>query len=218
MQIKNNIKRLLQYRMCLVRFRELGFEKVYSYSLAREAGVTPEQIRKDFSQFGIKGNKKGGYQVSELLDSLNYLFGKNELQDVILVGMGNIGIALSRYNCGFIQRRQYICAGFDIDPAKFRKSHTVPVYPVALMPSYIKENGISVAIIAVPALSAQDVCNQLVDCGIRGIMNFAPVILKVPKHVVVNNINLCNELESIIYTAIFARDEMGLKVSGGRRE
>ena len=212
MQIKSNIRRLLQYRMCLVRFREMGFNKVYSYSLAREAGVTPEQIRKDFSHFGIKGNKRGGYTVSDLLGSLNYLFGKTELQEVILVGMGNIGMALSRYNCGFIQKRQYICAGFDIDPAKLRKTFGVPVYPVAVMPQYIRDNGISIAIIAVPAMSAQEVCTRLVDCGIRGIMNFAPVILKVPRHVVVNNINLCNELESIIYTAIFAKDEMGMNV------
>lgn len=208
MQIRNNIRRLLQYRLCLMKFRELGFERVYSYSLGREAGVTPEQIRKDFSQFGIKGNKRGGYLITELQDALNYMFGKNELQDVILIGVGNIGTALARYNCGFYKRRKYIVAGFDIDPTKLRKNPDIRVLPMEVMPRFVKENGITVAIIAVPAISAQEVCNNLVDAGIKGIMNFAPIVLKAPKKVVVENINLCNVLESIIYCANYAEDDM----------
>ncbi len=210
MQIRNNIRRLLQYRMCLIRFRELGFERVYSYSLGREAGVTPEQIRKDFSRFGIRGNKRGGYVISELLDALNYMFGKNELQDVILVGVGNIGMALARYNCGFYKKRKYIVAGFDIDPSKIKRITEITVLPMEIMPRFVKENGISVAIIAVPAISAQEVCNNLADAGIKGIMNFAPIILKAPKSVVVENINLCNVLESVIYCANYARDDLGI--------
>lgn len=211
MNIKNNIRRLLQYRMCLMRLREMGLDKVYSYSLALEAGVTAAQVRKDFSQFEIRGKKRGGYSIHELLDKLNYIFGKNELQDVILVGMGNIGKALSRHNCRFIKKRRYIVAGFDIDPSKYKQSNDVPVLPMELMPRYIHDNGITVAIIAVPGISAQDVCNQLVGCGIRGIMNFAPVILKVPGHIVIDNINLCNVLESVIYCANYAKDNEGIE-------
>lgn len=210
MQIRNNIRRLLQYRMCLIRFRELGFERVYSYSLGREAGVSPEQIRKDFSRFGIKGNKRGGYLISELLDSLNYIFGKNELQDVILIGVGNIGMALARYNCGFFKRRKYIVAGFDIDPSKIRKINEIPVLPMEVMPRFVKENGITVGIMAVPAISAQEICNMLVNAGIKGIMNFAPIVLKAPREVVIENINLCTVLESVIYCANYARDDLGV--------
>jgi redox-sensing transcriptional repressor len=207
MIVKNTIKRLLQYRMCLVRLREMGLEKVYSYTLGREAGVTAEQVRKDFSEFEIRGKKKGGYSVNETLDRLNDIFKKNRKQDVILVGMGNIGTAFARYECGFMEKRKYIAAAFDIDPSKYRKNTEVPVLPMEEMPRFIRDNRITVAIIAVPGISAQDVCNQLVSCGIRGIMNFAPIILKVPPHIVIDNINLCNVLEGVMYCAEYAKDD-----------
>lgn len=201
MIVDNSIKRLLQYRMCLVRLREMGFEKIYSYNLGKEAGVTPEQVRKDFSKFQIRGKKKGGYSVEELLENLNRIFVKNEKENVILVGMGNIGTALALYECGFVEKRKYIVAAFEIDPSKYKKSGDVLVLPMEMMPRFINENGIKVAIIAVPAISAQDVCNQLIECGIKGIMNFAPIILKAPPEIVIDNINLCNVLEGVIHYA-----------------
>ena len=199
MQIKKNIRRLLLYRLCLVKFKEMGFNKVYSYNLGHEAGVSPEQIRKDFSQFGIKGNKKGGYDLNSLLERLNSIFKSNENQKVIIVGMGNMGRALSHYECGFTERRQYIVAGFEVDPVKIRKTYNIPVFRMTYMEDFIKENDVKIAILAVPAISAQSVCSQLVNAGIKGIMNFAPVILQVPDDVTVNNVNLCDELECIMY-------------------
>lgn len=202
MQIKKNIKRLLLYRLCLVKFKEMGFKKVYSYNLGHEAGVSAEQIRKDFSHFKIKGNKKGGYDIDDVLEKLNYIFRRNELQKVIIVGMGNIGRALSHYECGFTERKQYIVAGFDIDPVKIKKTYNVPVYHMSSMTEYIKTNSIQIAIMAVPSISAQEVCTILVESGIKGIMNFSPVLLQAPNDVIVNNINLCDELEIVIYTAV----------------
>jgi redox-sensing transcriptional repressor len=204
MKIKKNIKRLLLYRLCLVKFKEMGFKKVYSYNLGHEAGVSAEQIRKDFSHFKITGNKKGGYDIDSVLEKLNFIFRKNELQKVIIVGMGNIGRALSHYECGFTERRQYIVAGFDIDPVKIKKTYNVPVYDMQSMTEYIKTNIIQIAIMAVPSISAQEVCTDLVEAGIKGIMNFSPVLLQVPDTVIVNNINLCDELEIVIYTAVNA--------------
>ena len=202
MQIKKNIKRLLLYRLCLVKFKEMGLTKVYSYNLGHEAGVSAEQIRKDFSHFNISGNKKGGYDINEVLETLNTIFRVNESQGVILIGMGNMGRALSHYECGFTERKQYIVAGFDIDPVKIKKTYNIPVYPMDQLYSFIRENEIKIAIMAVPSISAQEICTKLVNSGIKGIMNFAPVILQVPDDVIVNNINLCDELESVIYTAI----------------
>jgi redox-sensing transcriptional repressor len=202
MRIKKNVKRLLLYRLCLVKFREMGFKRVYSYNLGHEAGVSAEQIRKDFSHFKITGNKKGGYDIESVLYKLNNIFRKNELQKVIIVGMGNIGRALSHYECGFTERRQYIVAGFDMDPVKIKKTYNVPVYDMQRMDEYIRTNNIQVAIMAVPSISAQEVCTILVDAGIKGIMNFSPVLLQVPVDVIVNNINLCDELEIVIYTAV----------------
>jgi len=202
MQIKKNIKRLLLYRLCLVKFKEMGFNKVFSYNLGFEAGVSAEQIRKDFSHFKITGNKKGGYDIDEVLEKLNYIFRRNEWQKVIIVGMGNIGRALSHYECGFTERKQYIVAGFEIDPVKIKKTYNVPVFPMSTMQDYIRSNSIRIAIMAVPSISAQEVCTQLVDSGIKGIMNFSPVLLQVPKGIIVNNINLCDELEIVVYTAV----------------
>jgi redox-sensing transcriptional repressor len=206
MQIKKNIKRLLLYRLCLVKFKEMGFTKVYSYNLGHEAGVSAEQIRKDFSHFGITGNRKGGYELDYLLERLNGIFRRNELQSVIIAGMGNMGRALSHYECGFTEKRQYIIAGFDIDPVKIKRTYNIPVFHMEQMPVFIAENDVKIAIIAVPAITAQEVCNLMVEAGIRGIMNFAPVILQAPENVIVNNVNLCDELESVIYTAITHTD------------
>ena len=201
MIIKKNVRRLLLYRLCLVKFKDMGFTKVYSYNLGHEAGVSAEQIRKDFSHFGIRGNKKGGYEIDHLLDKLNQIFIQNERQKVIIVGMGNMGRALSHYECGFTEKRQYIIAGFDIDPVKIKKTYNIPVFQLSYLSEYAMKNEVKIAILAVPAISAQEVCNIMVQAGITGIMNFAPVILQVPDSVTVNNINLCDELECVMYMA-----------------
>ena len=202
MKIKKNIRRLLLYRLCLVKFKEMGFKKVYSYNLGHEAGVSAEQIRKDFSQFGITGNKKGGYDLEYLLERLNNIFQRNEEQKVIIVGMGNIGKALSHYECGFTEKKKYVVGGFDVDPTKIKMTYNIPVYPISELPEFVKENKIKIAILAVPSISAQEVCSKLVSIGIKGIMNFSPVILQVPDDVIVNNINLCDELECVMHMAI----------------
>jgi redox-sensing transcriptional repressor len=198
MLIKNNIRRLLIYRQCLKKLKELGFEVVYSYNLGHEAEASPEQVRKDFSKFGIKGKKKAGYKIDHLLEALDTIFKKDKDQNVILVGMGNIGKALSNYK-GFATHKIVIRAAFDIDPSKQMKSFKIPVYPVEDIPGIVKKYNVKIAIIAVPKSAAQEVCSRLTSTGIRGIINFSPINLKHPKNVFVNNINLANELESLIY-------------------
>jgi redox-sensing transcriptional repressor len=201
MRIKKNIKRLLLYRLCVVKFKEMGFKKVFSYNLGHEAGVSAEQIRKDFSNFGITGNKKGGYELEHLLDKLNNIFKRNEQQSVVIIGMGNMGRALSHNDCGFTEQKQYIIAGFDVDPVKIKKTYNIPVYHMNQLSEFITVNKIKIAILAVPAISAQEVCTKLVESGIKGIMNFSPVILQAPTDVVINNVNLCDELECVMYLA-----------------
>lgn len=196
--VKRSIKRLLLYRLCLYRFKELGFEQVFSYTIGSASGVGAVQVRKDFSQFGIKGNKRGGYNIDELLEKLNNLFG-TEQKNIIVVGMGNIGKALAQYNPRFKNKNLHIVAGFDIDPSKQKKVFDIPVYPLNKIPDIIERKGVKTAVIAVPAQMAQEICNILIDYGILGILNFSPIILQVPDSVVVNDINLSNELESIIY-------------------
>jgi len=196
--IKNSLKRLFLYRACLVRLRTMGVEKVFSYTLAGETGVTADQVRKDFSEYGIKGNKKGGYEINDLLDRLEKIFHRNKDHNIVLIGMGNLGQALSKYN-KFVQRSMNVVATFDIDPFKQKMRSEIPVYPMVRLKEIIDRFRVRVAIIAVPEISAQEVCDELVRLGINGIVNFAPILLKVPKDVVLNNVNLCDELESVIY-------------------
>ena len=196
--IKNSLKRIFLYRACLSRLRLMGVEKVFSYTLANETGVTSEQVRKDFSEFGIKGNKKGGYNTNELLDVMENIFHRNKEHNIILIGMGNLGIALSKYS-QFVQRNMNIVATFDIDPFKQKVRSDIPVYSLSRLKEIIDRFKVKVAILAVPEISAQEVTDELVRLGIKGIVNFAPVLLKVPQDVIINNVNLCNELESVIY-------------------
>ena len=176
----------------------MGVEKLFSYTLAYETGVTPDQVRKDFSEFRIKGNKKGGYRVDTLLGKIEDIFSRSNTHNIVIIGMGNMGQALSKYN-GLVQRNINIVATFDIDPYKQKMRSDLPVYSMDRLQEIIERFRVNVAIIAVPELTAQQVCDELVRIGIRGIVNFAPVILKVPPFVVVNNINLGDELESVFY-------------------
>lgn len=176
----------------------MGVERVFSYTLANETGVTSEQVRKDFSEFSIKGNKRGGYDVDELLKVIENIFHRNKEHNLVVVGMGNLGIALSKYG-KFMQRNMNIVATFDIDPFKQKARAGITVYPLGRLKEIIDRFKVRVAIISVPEISAQEVADDLIMNGIKGIINFAPVLLKVPADVVVNNVNLCDELESVIY-------------------
>jgi len=196
--IKNSLKRIFLYRACLVRLRMMGVEKIFSYTLANETGVTSDQVRKDFSEFGIKGNKRGGYDVNDLLVVMENIFHRNSDHNIVLIGMGNLGLALSKYS-RFVQRNMNIVATFDIDPFKQKIRSDIPVYSMNRFKEIIDRFGVKVAILAVPEISAQEVADELVRTGIKGIVNFAPVLLKVPPEVVINNVNLCDELESVIY-------------------
>jgi redox-sensing transcriptional repressor len=196
--VKNNLKRLFTYRLCLIGFKRKGFDRVYSYTLGESAGASAEQVRKDFSVFKITGNKRGGYKIDELLSAIEDIIKHQEDQYMIIVGMGNIGRALVQYK-RFKLRKMIIVASFDVDPSKQSKRWNIPVLPMEMLEDIIKKFHVKVAILAVTEISAQDVANRLFDLGIKGLLNFAPIILKTPDDVVVNNINLCDELESVIY-------------------
>ncbi len=191
-------KRLLRYRMGLLRLQNMGMKTVYSYSIGEETGVTAELVRKDFSKFGIKGHRRGGYDVKELLIALDKIFGREKVQNVIIIGMGNMGKALSSYK-GFSEYQMNIVAGFDIDQAKLDKKFDIPVYSVNYLRDIIEAFSVSVAILAVPENAAQQVTDSLVHNGITGILNLAPVLLKVPENVWVNNVNIMVELERLMY-------------------
>ena len=117
---KNYIIRLSNYRNALKSFKKLGFIRVFSDNLADAVGVTSSQVRKDFSFFGITGNKKGGYQVEELTKKIDSLLGKDRIQPVVLIGAGKIGEALINYKA-FEPEGIRIVAAFDVDEKKVNR-------------------------------------------------------------------------------------------------
>ncbi len=199
------IIRLSRYKNALNRLRTLNFVRVFSDNLADAAGVTAAQVRKDFSLFGITGNRRGGYRVDELAEQLNKILGKDQLHEFIVIGVGNIGRALLHYP-GFERSGINVAAGFDIDPAKFNRDSKPPVLPLEQLAGVIKSRDIRLAILAVPDYAAQQVLELALSAGIRGVLNFAPICLKAPTGCVINNINLETELENLIYFVNAAHD------------
>lgn len=192
------ILRLSRYKNALKRLKALGFVKVFSGNLADAAGVTSSQVRKDFSLFGITGNRRGGYKVDELVTRIRDILGKNEIQKVVIVGIGNIGNALLRYK-GFETGGIRIVAGFDIDPSRYQRHTDVPILPLEEFRQFVETHEIRIGILAVPDVAAHHVSEIMIGAGIKGILNFAPIQLRGADDVIISNINLEVELENLIY-------------------
>ncbi len=202
--------RVTRYYRALNRLRSIGLEKVFAHNLADAAGVSAAVVRKDFSQLEIHGQKRGGYEITDLIDKLGTILGKGDEQHVIVVGCGRIGKALMHY-AGFEPDGIKIVAGFDNDPIVYSDaSQPIPVYPMSRLDEVIGALKVNVAIITVPENSATDIYAQLLASGITGIMNFSPVTLK-PQRTkdgvipVVHNINIGLELEQIFYELKFPK-------------
>ena len=201
--------RITRYYRALNRLRAIGLEKVFAHNLSDAAGVSAAVVRKDFSILARHGQKRGGYEITELIDKLSALLGKGEPQNVIVVGCGRIGKALMHYS-GFEPDGIRVVAGFDTDPIVYSDaSHPVPVYPLSRIEEVIEALDVRVAIITVPEASAADTAEKLMEAGIRGILNFSPITLK-PRPVaegenpcVIHNINIALELEQIFYQLQF---------------
>jgi len=192
------VTRLYQYRDALFRFKSLNFVKIFSDDLADAVGATSSQVRKDFSFFGISGNKRGGYLIDNLSSQLDRVLGKDRVHDVVLAGAGHIGRALMHYE-GFEKEGISIKAAFDIDPLKYGQETTIPIFSIEELPAFIKKNKIQIGIIAVPYFAAQQVTDTMMASGIRGVLNFAPINLKVPEDFFVNNVNVRLELEAVTF-------------------
>ena len=193
------VYRLSLYYRVLERLNQNRIETVSSDALAKAAGVKPTQLRKDLTYFGQFGTRGLGYKVESLLTKLTGVLRTTRFQPVILVGAGNLGSALLRYD-GFAKEGFEIVAAFDSRPEGAKTDNCkVPIQPVEQMKEFVREHSIKLAILAVPGVAAQEVTNHLVDAGIQAILNFSPLILQVPPHVVVNNVNLAIELENLTY-------------------
>jgi redox-sensing transcriptional repressor len=192
------VYRLSVYFRGLQRLRANGIQTVSSEALAKAAGVKPTQLRKDLTYFGQFGTRGLGYDVEALARMISDLLGTKSLQPVVLIGVGNLGMALLSYR-GFEKEGFEIVAAFDVDPGRKRGKPAVEVRGVEELEPFIRERNVKMAILTVPAAAAQEAANLLVRAGITGILNFAPLVLEVPETVFVNNVNLAIELENLSY-------------------
>lgn len=184
---------------CLARLKENNIQTVSSETLAKVAGVKSTQLRKDLAYFGTFGTRGLGYDVAALSRRIADELGTSRLQPVILVGVGNLGLALLSYQ-GFEKEGFEIIAAFDADPKRPRgKKLPLPIHGMDELPAFVRKHNVRMAIITVPAQVAQEVANTLVQCGIVGLLNFSPIVLSLPEEVMVNNVNLAIELENLSY-------------------
>ena len=196
---RKTIYRLSIYLRCLARLRENNLATVSSEALAKAAGVKPTQLRKDLAYFGTFGTRGLGYDVGELSLKISEELGTSRLQPVVLVGVGNLGLALLSYR-GFEKEGFEIIAAFDAEPSRKRdKQIRQPILGMDTLKEFAHQNGVKMAILSVPSVVAQEVANSLIQAVIVGLLNFSPIVLDVPEEVIVNNVNLAIELENLSY-------------------
>lgn len=196
---KATAKRLPLYYRYLHFLFGSGKTKISSTELSEAVKVDSATIRRDFSYFGELGKRGYGYDVERLLNFFAKTLDEDKLTNVALIGVGNLGSALLKY--GFHQSNNIrISAAFDIkEEIVGRIVDGVPVYPLEEMAEQLRLQQIEIAILTVPGGVAQDNVNRLVEAGIKGIMNFTPIRIHTPKTVQVQNVDLANELQTLIY-------------------
>ncbi len=188
------VKRFPSYLRILKQAKESGMRHISATALATELSLNPIQVRKDISSTGIEGKPKIGFDIDELTHYITHVLGWDNTTEALIVGAGNLGSAIARYD-GFASYGLKIAAVFDKSPEKKgAKVGAFTVMGMESLKSFISERRISIAVITVPASQAQAVCDTLVECGIRGIWNFAPKDLKVPESVVVQRTDLATSL------------------------
>ncbi len=183
------IGRLPVYLRALTRLSQEGHDVTSSHELGQRLGISSAQIRKDLSHFGGFGKQGTGYQIGYLIEQLRQVLKVNREWEVVLVGAGDLGSALAHYK-GFADRGFRIAYVFDSSPEKIGgKISDYSIRSSDEMSKIISENGIRIAMIAVPAEYAQQVADQLIEAGVRAILNYAPINLNVPPDVHVQYID-----------------------------
>ena len=194
------VARLSLYVRELTRLGAQQVGYVSSRRLAQQLGLTDAQVRRDLSYFGQFGTSGRGYEVQRLHDRLTSILGvSGRTWNAALAGVGNLGSALLAYR-GFQERGFLFRVAVDADPQKIgRTVQGIVVAPSQQLAALVKTHDIQIGLIAVPVESAQEVCNQLVESGVRAIVNFAPIRLEVPSSVRLRAVDLAIELESLAF-------------------
>lgn len=198
------IRRLSRYSRCLENLIRKGEKVVSSAQLAAHCGVNAAQVRKDLAYFGEFGTRGVGYFANELMHDIKGILGLNKEWRMAIVGIGNLGSALLLYK-DFLKQNYKIVAAFDIDPPKVigrvseKLGKPIEILHPDRMKEVVRERNIEVGIITTPAPEAQNVANQMVDAGIKGVLNFAPAQLHVPEGFIVKNVFFTTVLDNLAY-------------------
>ncbi|HZL05999.1 MAG TPA: redox-sensing transcriptional repressor Rex [Coriobacteriia bacterium] len=193
------IERLPLYLDVLIQLRQNGESTVSSARLGEITVVNPAQVRRDLTHFGSFGRRGVGYDVSELLDQIQRILGADHIHRLALVGAGNLGSAIAGYD-GLRQHGFIVTAVFDSDPAKVgRRIGDLVIRRVEDLARVAADQGISIGVIAVPPGAAQEAADRLVAAGVRIILNYTSVIVRVPDTVTLHNTDPVHELLHTLY-------------------
>ena len=187
------LKRLPGYVSYLRSIPEGESVYISATALANALGMGEVQVRKDLAMVSDGGRPKVGYHRESLIEDIEQFLGYDNTTDAVLIGAGKLGQALLGY-VGFEAYGLNILAAFDAEPALDKTAEGKPIYPMNQLQSFCKGNKVLMGIITVPAACAQSVCDQLIQCGIKAIWNFAPTHLEVPQNILVQNENMATSL------------------------
>ncbi len=193
------VARLPGYLRALTALARDGIASVSSEELATATGVSSTMLRKDLSHLGSYGVRGVGYDVERLASEITSALGLTQDWPVAIVGMGNLGRALAAYR-GFAERGFRVIALLDGDPLVVgERVSGQRVRPMTDLPSLVTDDGLAIGVIATPSEGAQQACDDLVEAGVRSVLNFAPAVLAVPDGVVVRKVDLSTELQILAF-------------------
>ncbi len=203
---KTVVGRMSRYLRQVERAMDDGKLTISSRMLSHLMEVSDSQVRKDLGHLTVVGHAGIGFQCSELIDAIKVFLGLKAQWPIAVVGCGNLGQALMGYR-GLRERGFPIAAGFDLLPDVINKTYAgIEVFNFAQFASVIAQKNLEIAALCVPPNVGQETADQMVAAGIRGILNFAPVILHVPQSVCVVNVDLTIEMEQLVFAVVQKRD------------
>ena len=193
------IERLPVYLNVLLQLGEDGEETVSSARLGELTRINPAQIRRDLTHFGSFGRRGIGYDVKTLADGIQRILGSDHMHRLVLVGAGNLGSAIAAYD-GLSKHGFIVTAVVDSDPAKVGGVlGDVVVRDIGELEQAVREQGITIGIVAVPSSAAQEVTDRLAEAGVRVVLNYTPAVVRVPEGVILHNTDPVQELLHTLY-------------------
>ena len=196
---EKTIERLSEYRRSLLSCHKQGITHIFSHVLAGMHGITAVQVRRDLMLIGFSSDTKKGYEVKTLIEFINQILDSKDVMNVAIIGMGNLGQALTKYFNGK-RRKLRIVAAFDVSPEKVGKQiDEIPCYHMDQFADKVSSMDISIAVISSPSRVAPSLVVPIINAGIKGVLNFTSAPLNFPQGIVSENYDITTILEKVAY-------------------